>query len=374
LRVGLGDRPALPDLLQLGVWKIELTPKDEPEPPRAEGEREPLPRSRPLLSAVLIVRDEERFLPQCLESLRDLADEIVIVDTGSSDRTPEIAEAAGAQVFRRHWEADFGAPRQFAIEQARGLWVLQIDADEMVRPFRRERLNELLLDPSVGGYYVGFRRREGLTRNWQLKLFHRHPGLRYRGVVHENLQPAELRETTGLKLRHCPLEIDHFGYEGDPRPKARRNLPLLKRRLGHEAAAGRDPAFLWLDLADSSRTLGEEAAFRDYLGRALRAARGAGWRHPSQAATWARAAELALEEEQSPDELLDEAEAVVPGDPYVAWLRARARLASGDLREALRIFAELAERQPPGAGWIGYDRRLFGPAPKAALQLLSPGG
>ena len=370
----MGKTPTLPDLLHLGVWKIELTPEDEPEPPLPDGERDSLPVNRPLLSAVLIVRDEERFLPRCLESLRDLVDDIVVVDTGSSDRTPEIAEAADARVFRRPWGADFGAPRQFALEQARGRWVLQVDADEAVRPFPRERLNELLVDPSVGGYFVGFRRRKGLTRNWQLKLFRRHPGLRYRGVVHENLQPAEVREATGLKLRYCPLEIDHFGYEGDPRPKARRNLPLLRRRLEHEAAAGRDPAFLWLDLADSSRTLGEEEAFRDYLGRALRATRASGALHPNQAATWARAAELALEEEQSPDDLLEEAESAAPGDPYLAWLRARARVASGDVREALRIFAELAERQPPYTGWIGYDRRLFGPAPKAALQLLTPGG
>jgi len=354
-----------PPLLQLGVWKIDLFPGDEPVAFAARTALEPV--EGPLLSAALIVRDEERFLPTCLRSLEGLADEVVVVDTGSRDRTVPLAEAAGARVFHRPWRDDFGAPRRFALAQCRGRWALQIDADESVRPFPRARLEALLRDPGAGAYYAAFRRRKGLTRNRQLKLFRRHPGLDYRGVVHENLQPYEVRQTLGRPLRDSGVEIDHAGYEGDPRPKAQRNLPLLRRRLKEEQVEGRRPAFLLLDLADASRTLGDESAFRENLREALEAVRATTSRHPTQVAVYARAAEASLDDGQTVDALLDEAETVSPGDPYLVWLRARSRLLARDRRTAVRTLEELAERPAPGPGWIGYDERLFGPAPSLVL-------
>ncbi len=87
-------------------------------------------RSPALLSACLIVKDEERMLPACLESVRDVVDEIIVYDTGSSDRTVELARAAGAQVFEGVWEDSFAIARNSALEHARGEWVLSIDADE----------------------------------------------------------------------------------------------------------------------------------------------------------------------------------------------------------------------------------------------------
>ena len=86
----------------------------------------------PLLSACLIVRDEEEHLPRCLASLEGLADEVVVVDTGSTDDTVAIAEAAGARVFHEPWRNDFALHRNQAMDQARGRWLLIIDADEEV--------------------------------------------------------------------------------------------------------------------------------------------------------------------------------------------------------------------------------------------------
>ena len=84
----------------------------------------------PLLSACLIVKDEEAHLPRCLASLEDLADEIVLVDTGSIDATVEIAEAAGARISHEPWREDFAFHRNQAMDRARGRWLLIIDADE----------------------------------------------------------------------------------------------------------------------------------------------------------------------------------------------------------------------------------------------------
>ena len=84
-----------------------------------------------LISACMIVKDEERDLPACLASLEDLADEIVVYDTGSSDRTRDIARQAGATVIEGHWDDDFGRARNAALAECTGRWILHIDADEV---------------------------------------------------------------------------------------------------------------------------------------------------------------------------------------------------------------------------------------------------
>ena len=76
-----------------------------------------------LLSAALIVRDEERSLGACLASLKGLADEVVVVDTGSSDRSRDIAAEAGARVYDRPWTGDFSAARNYALDLAQGDWI-----------------------------------------------------------------------------------------------------------------------------------------------------------------------------------------------------------------------------------------------------------
>src|SRR5438552_2548557 len=92
---------------------------------------------RPLLTAAMIARDEERHLPACLASLADVVDEVVLVDTGSVDRTVEIARAHGATVLHHSWSDDFSAPRNLGLDNARGRWILYIDADERLRPVAR---------------------------------------------------------------------------------------------------------------------------------------------------------------------------------------------------------------------------------------------
>ena len=82
----------------------------------------------------MIVRDEESRLPACLESIRPAVDEIVIVDTGSTDRTVEIARSFGARVEVHPWQGDFSQARNIALELACGTWILYIDADERLRP------------------------------------------------------------------------------------------------------------------------------------------------------------------------------------------------------------------------------------------------
>src|SRR5438309_3283180 len=86
------------------------------------------------LSLCMIVKNEERFIQDCLESAREAVDEMVVVDTGSTDRTVELAEQAGAQVSHFQWCNDFAAARNASIERAKGAWVLWLDADERLGP------------------------------------------------------------------------------------------------------------------------------------------------------------------------------------------------------------------------------------------------
>ena len=86
--------------------------------------------NKPTLSLCMIVKDEESMLANCLKSVNGYVDEIIVVDTGSSDRTVEIAEEHGAKVFHHQWENDFSKHRNQAIGYASGDWILVLDADE----------------------------------------------------------------------------------------------------------------------------------------------------------------------------------------------------------------------------------------------------
>ncbi len=113
----------------------------------APGEAPLAVSATPRLSVTIIARNEERDLPDCLASV-SFADEIVVVDSGSSDRTLEIARAAGAKVFENPWSG-YGAQKAFALSKATGEWVLNLDADERCSP---ELRRELLLALAKGGH------------------------------------------------------------------------------------------------------------------------------------------------------------------------------------------------------------------------------
>jgi len=133
----------------------------------------------PRLSLIVITQDEERDLPGCLESAA-IADETVIVDSGSHDATMEIAKSRGAKVFSTRWRGD-GPQRQFALEQATGDWVLNLDADERISERLASEIPRAIERVEVNGYYLPFQTiflgkhlRFGSSRNERhLRLFRR---------------------------------------------------------------------------------------------------------------------------------------------------------------------------------------------------------
>ena len=149
----------------------------------------------PSLSAFLIVHDEARHLGDCLASLAGLADEIIVLDDGSTDATVDIARAAGAAVAHRPFD-DFGRQKQAALEMTSGEWVLSIDADERVTPALAAEIRDTIAGPrSADGYwvrreliYLGTRLRHGGTeRDWVLRLARRSRARFSPVPIHERL-------------------------------------------------------------------------------------------------------------------------------------------------------------------------------------------
>ena len=170
-----------------------------------------------LLSVCLITRNEERFLAGCLDSVRTAADEIVLVDTGSLDRTVEIAQDYGCRVLHQAWDADFSAARNTGIAVARGRWILCIDADERLSDAAALLPAILEATPEVGGFLIErhdvvTHPEDGQTDVYPigiLRLFRNHPTLRYEGIVHE--RPNETVVRAGLQIRGlATLTLTHL--------------------------------------------------------------------------------------------------------------------------------------------------------------------
>jgi glycosyltransferase involved in cell wall biosynthesis len=222
----------------------------------------------------MIVRDEAENLPHCLESVRGIFDEIVVVDTGSTDRTREIAREFGARVFHFPWVDDFAAARNESLSHATGDYAFWLDADDVVEPRQRGPLSALLDGlPAGGGAAYAFRiamdRIGGGPPEFmpgeQLRLFPLGDGVRWRYRVHEQIAPSLRRvgipiHATGLVVRHtgsrCP---DHVaaGRERDRRIIARmlEEMPgdvyvtYLDARLRHDPAGLLEVIHSWtLDL------------------------------------------------------------------------------------------------------------------------------
>ncbi len=215
------------------------------------------------LSLCMIVRDEQALLPQCLDSVRGLADEIIVVDTGSRDSTPEIARTAGALVLHQPWTGDFAAARNAGLNAAGGDWILVLDADEYLHPEDRERLRPLLEQGEVEAYSLisvdlldggGFTESE-LSQN--IRLWRNRPEYRFAGSVHEQIVVALAR--ADARIEHSGVRIVHTGYltsAAKNRRRLERNLDLARR----EVEATPDDIFHQYGLGMALQSLGRVEA------------------------------------------------------------------------------------------------------------------
>ena len=312
-----------------------------------------------LISAALIVRDEEKQLAGCLESMAGLVDEMVVVDTGSCDRSREIALAHGARVSDYQWRDDFAVARNYALDQAVGDWILYIDADERLRPYDRQKMQAELADPGLCACTVRFYPQTGFTAYREHRLFRRSPEIRFRGTIHETIMPDLNRIVSAGKgkIGRSGLTIDHLGYDGNQSRKAERNLPLLKHQVG--ADPGR--TYLWWHLGAVYRELGRLTEAQAAWWQGVETARRSTVRGPVDTLCFIELAKLRLLEGQETLELVHEARQWHRGNLLLDWLEARALVAAGRYAEAMGIFAHLAGIDARSqVADLSYDRRILG--------------
>ena len=199
---------------------------------------------RASLSLCLVVRDEQEYLPQCLASVRGLADEIIVVDTGSMDRTREIARDFGATIYEIPWQDDFAAARNFALNKATSDYVFMLDADEYISPHHILNLHVLkALLPVHQPTAFRFTVAHVQTRhNWlvyvrainprvegeSVRIFPRLPDLRYTGPVEEEVESA--LSARGVPISEVSSSDVYILHEPTSREtRIHRKLPIYDR-------------------------------------------------------------------------------------------------------------------------------------------------
>jgi tetratricopeptide (TPR) repeat protein len=249
----VGDRLELPE-----GQEVSATPRNRPGPS---------------ISLCMIVRNEERHIARCLASVQGIVDQLIVVDTGSTDRTPEIAADYGAALHRFPWANDFSQARNHALERADGEWVLFLDADEELEPDSRGRLRQVVATTEAEGLSImvrSFSPPGELVRyqdDYLTRLFRNRPLHRYEQPIHEQIRPSIERQ--GGRITDSGLTILHYGYAeptaqgGDAR--AERNLKLLEQALSRCPS---DPYLLY-QLGVTQKALGKSTEAYESLSRVL---------------------------------------------------------------------------------------------------------
>jgi glycosyltransferase involved in cell wall biosynthesis len=202
------------------------------------------------ISLAMIVRDEARCIERCLASVRDLVDEMIVVDTGSTDDTVALAEAAGASVHHFTWVDDFAAARNVSLDHCSGDWILMLDADDWLESGAEVLASLRSTAPTFAGIVeiVGRTRGDVVSTSPSIRVFP--AGTRYAGRIHEQPQLA-------VDERHLDVRIATDGYQDEQlEKKAGRNQRLLELALVDDP----ENAYLWYQLAREHGHAGAHAA------------------------------------------------------------------------------------------------------------------
>lgn len=200
-----------------------------------------------MLSICIITKNEAHNLEECLKKIANLGYEIVVVDTGSTDRSKEVALNFTPNVYDFTWCNDFSAARNFASEKASNDFILMLDTDEFVTSFQAKQVEALIKKnpDKVGRMHrnnkfvregVGFSSNELVSRLYSKRLYH------YTGKIHEQIEPLN---GSSYGFYEIPVYTDHSGYDDtleNRKKKAKRNIDLLEASLKED---GEDPYLLY---------------------------------------------------------------------------------------------------------------------------------
>jgi len=195
------------------------------------------PREYPAVSLCMIVKNEADNLADCIGSVGDFPAEIIVVDTGSTDHTVEIAKSLGAKVYRFDWIDDFAAARNESIRHATGDWVFWMDADDRLEPNGAAKLKQAVVSGKADVYMCrvvshgkGAGSADAVVEHF--RLFRNGLGLKFHGALHESIAPDVI--DLGLVVARTNIEVRHTGYSidiEDYKAKARRNMAIINAEL-----------------------------------------------------------------------------------------------------------------------------------------------
>jgi peptidoglycan/xylan/chitin deacetylase (PgdA/CDA1 family) len=192
----------------------------------------------------MIAKNEEQFLANCLNSVKDLVDEIILVDTGSSDKTIEIAKSFGAKVFFQEWEDDFSKPRNLSLRKATGDWILVLDSDERIAYKDISLIKNLLSNKKNVAYSMPTRNysfakkpfltffdsndnyvdmNEEMPFYWisnKIRVFPNNEKIEFRGPVHEIVE--ESIKEQGINLENIDVPVHHYAQLDEKRSRSKR--------------------------------------------------------------------------------------------------------------------------------------------------------
>jgi len=207
-----------------------------------------------MLSACIIVKNNEATLDNCLNSIKGLVDELIVVDTGSSDKTKEIAEKFGAKIYDFEWKDNFSEAKNYAISKASNPWILEIDADEVISKLDHLKIKELLQENKHLGYFLIQRNytnefgafgwtscvddiyeeskvASGFVPRKMLRLFKNDPRIRNEGAVHNSvIKSVGKLGTTG----DTEIPIHHFGSLNQTLERVRWYVDIEKKNLKND--------------------------------------------------------------------------------------------------------------------------------------------
>jgi tetratricopeptide (TPR) repeat protein len=320
----------------------------------------------------LIARDEAEFLGGCLESLAGIVDEVVVVDTGSVDETPEIARRFGAHLVHHPWQDDFAEARNVSLDRARGAWILYIDADERLVGADRAAVEKLLVGADEVAFRLLLRPRIDATPYREFRLWRNDPRIRFDGVIHEKVVPAIQRvaQAEGRTIGVADLMLQHLGYEGDQTRKHLRNLPLLRRQLEIEP----DNLFAWNHLGRILEALGETEEAEEVLLCAIetaRSSRASGQMGRLACLSYGDLIRLRSARGADTSELLSEALSAFPRNCLLLLMEARRQIAAENYAAAIEPLDQILSfdwatdpDDPPA-----YDAPIVGELPWSSKGL-----
>jgi len=238
------------------------------------------------LSVCLITKDNEKTIRGCLESIKPIADEIIIADTGSTDKTREIASSFNAKIFSYPWDNNFSNAKNFAISKASGKWILAIDADEVISRKDLEKIKELIKEENnTLGYYLVQRNytnekgelgwistkddeyeeskiAKGYTERKMLRLFRNDERIRFEGAVHDSV--IKSIERIGRELiKDSEIPIHHFGYLNRSKERTEMYIEIEKQNI-------KEDYFQYYQIASQLHSIGKINEATDYLLKSLK--------------------------------------------------------------------------------------------------------